>query len=104
MGPRRRLEIAVKQVKEEKQQELSSGSVPHEDTTPTPFKENEKELKVRVMRLQSQLTQVISLLCCVCVCVHVTFIWLHVHPSLHLRVGGGACDKICMYMQIVLDK
>ena len=29
MGPRRQLEIAVKQVKEEMQQELSGGSVPH---------------------------------------------------------------------------
>ena len=68
MGPRRRLEIAVKQVKEEMQQELSSGSVPREDTTPTPFKESEKELKVQVMRLQSQLTQVNSLLCCISTC------------------------------------
>ena len=68
MGPRRRLEIAVKQIKEEMQQELSSGSVPREDTTPTPFKENEKELKVQVMRLQSQLTQVSPLLCCMSTC------------------------------------
>ena len=95
MCPRRQLEIAVKQVKEEMQQELSSGSTPREDTTPTPFKENE-ELKVQVMRLQSQLTQVYSLL--YAVCLHATFIWLHVHPSLHLEVGGGACDKVSMYM------
>ena len=59
MGPRRKLELAVKQVKEEIQQQSSSDSFRQGDTTPTPGKELEKsDLKVQVMRLQSALNQV----------------------------------------------
>lgn len=58
MGPRRRLEMAVKQIKEEGQHEASNDSFRQGDTTPTPSRDNEKELKVQVMRLQSALSQV----------------------------------------------
>ncbi len=57
MGPRRRLELAVKQVREEIQHQSSSYS--QSDSAPTPGKEIEKDLKVQVMRLQSALTQVL---------------------------------------------
>ena len=59
MGPRRRLELAVKQVKEENEQQPSSNSFRQTDSTPTPgSKEIETDLKVQVARLQSALTQV----------------------------------------------
>lgn len=65
MGPRRKLELAVKQLKEQTQNESSSDSFRQGDTTPTPSRDNEKEMKVQLMRLQSALTQVSQYIYCV---------------------------------------
>ena len=65
MGPRRKLQMAIKEMKEQLKVNESTGSSMgrSHDITPTPQKTVEKDLQIQVMQLKSTNQQVWNTLC-----------------------------------------
>ena len=79
MGPRRKLQMAIKEMKEQLKVNESTGSSMgrSHDITPTPQRSVEKDLQIQVMQLKSANQQVCN------ICLHVTSVNFYVVISVH---------------------